>query len=108
MLLIDSASASFCLSIGHYFNFMFPESVFSKNVSNIFSSEKNRRLVLKFFNKSKQIYDIIKSDRQRRIKLLFHSKQSDLIIFFCEVVVRIFCNCFYLVSLDFLLLKNKI
>ena len=93
MLLTDSASASFCLSIGHYFNFMFPESVFSKNVSNIFSSEKNRRLVLKFFNKSKRIYEIIKSDRQRCIKLLFQSSLI-LLYFFVKFLLKFFVIVF--------------
>ena len=107
MLLVNSACASFCLSIDHYFKLMFPESVFSKNISKIFSSEKNRRFGLKFFYESKRIYEIIKSDGQRCIKFVVVSKQSDLTVIFCEVLVRIFCNCFYSVSLDFLLLKKQ-
>ena len=94
-------------SIDHYFKFMFPESVFSKNVAKIFSSEKNRRFGLKIFYESKRIYETSKSDGKRCIKFVAVSKQSDPIILFCEVPVRTFCNCFYSVSLDFLLLKEQ-
>ena len=107
MLLVDSASASFCSSIDHYFRLMFPESLFSKNVSKIFSSEKNRRFSLKIFYESQRVYETIESDGQRCIKFVAVSKQCDLIILFREALVRIFCNCFYLVSLDFLLLKDQ-
>ena len=44
---------------------------------------------------------------KRCIKFVAVSKQSDLIILFCKVPVRTFCNCFYSVSLDFLLLKEQ-
>ena len=52
-------------SIDHYFKFVFPESVFSKNVAKIFSSEKNRRFGLKNFYESRRIYETIKSNGKK-------------------------------------------
>ena len=79
MLLVNSACASFCSSIDHYFKLMFPESVFSKNISKIFSSEKNRRFGLKIFYESKRIYEIIKSDGQNVLSLLLFQSSLTLL-----------------------------
>ena len=86
---------------------MFSKNIFSQTTSEIFNVEKNDRFSLNIFYGSKNVYDIIKSDGQRCIKFVTVSSQSDLIILFAEVFVRIFCHHFYLVSLDFLFLPEK-
>ena len=60
------------------------------------------------FMEIKQFSEIIKSDEQRCIKFVTVLNQSDLIILFFEVFVRIFCYHFYLVSLDFCFFLNKL
>ena len=49
------------------------------------------------------------TDEQKyfHVKFVTVLNQSDLIILFAEVFVRIFCNHFYLVSLDFLFLPEQ-
>ena len=107
LLLLDNASVNFLSSIDHYFKFMFSKNIFSQTTSEIFNVEKNNRFSLNIFYGSKKVYDIIKSDEQRCIKLVTVSNQSDLIILFAEVFVRIFCHHFYLVWLDFLFLPEQ-
>ena len=83
---------------------MFSKYIFSHTASEIFNVQKNNRFSLYIFYGSKTVYKIIKSEEQRCIKFAAVLNQSDLIILFAEVFVRIFCHHFYLVSLDFLFL----
>ena len=107
LLLLHNASVSFRSSIDHDFKLMFSKNIFLQTTSEIFNVEKNDRFSLNIFYGNKKVYDIIKSDEQRFIKFVTVSNQSDLIILFAEVFVRIFCNHFYLVSLDFLFLPEQ-
>ena len=108
LLLLDNASVSFRLSIDHYFKLMFSKNIFSQTTSEIFNVEKNNRFSLNIFYGSKKVYDIIRSGEQRCIKFVTVSNQSDPIILFAEVFVRIFCHHFYLVLLDFFFFLNKL
>ena len=87
---------------------MFSKNIFSQTTSEIFNVEKNNRSSLNIFYGSKTVYKIIKSEEQRCIKFVTVLNQSDLIILFAEVFVRIFCHHFYLVSLDFCFFLNKL
>ena len=107
LLLLDNASVSFRLSIDHYFKLMFSKNIFSQTTSEIFNVEKNNRFSLNIFYGSKKVYDIIRSGEQRCIKFVTVSNQSDPIILFAEVFVRIFCHHFYLVLLDFFFLPEQ-
>ena len=86
---------------------MFSKYIFSHMASEIFNVQKSNRFSLYIFYGSKTVYKIIKSEEQRCIKFAAVLNQSDLIILFAEVFVRIFCHHFYLVSLDFLFLPEQ-
>ena len=90
-----------------FMKLMFFKNIFSQTTSEIFNVEKNNRSSLNIFDRSKTVYKIIKSEEQRCIKFFTALNQSDLIILFAEVFVRIFCHDFYLVSLDFLFLSEQ-
>ena len=108
LLLLHNASVSFRSSIDHDFKLMFSKNIFLQTTSEIFNVEKNDRFSLNIFYGNKKVYDIIKSDEQRFIKFVTVSNQSDLIILFAEVFVRISCHQIFLVLLDFLFLPEQI
>ena len=109
--LVLVTSARYCWSITHLLvsvhqliitlNLCFLKIIFSQTTSEISNVENNNRFNLKIFYGSKTVFETIKSDEQKCIKIVTVLNQSDLIILFAEVFVRIFCRPFHLVSLDF-------
>ena len=73
-------------------------SIFAYDVKLLFKNNFIMQLKLNICYKSLEQYTVLNSDQKRCLQLSVFQNEYDIIIKYCEVLVRIFFNFFYSVS----------
>ena len=90
-----------------FFRLVIAKSVFPPDLLEEFILQKNDQFRCNVFYESESKYQIIKSCEERCMKFIVAMNPTNLIISSFEVFVRFFCNFFYNLSKDCLLLSKK-
>ena len=73
-------------------------SIFAYDVKQLFKNNFITQFKLNICYKSLEQYTVLNSDQKRCLQLSVFQNECDIIIKYCEVLVRIFLNFFYSVS----------
>ena len=76
-------------------------SVFAYDVKQLFKNNFITQFKLNICYKSLEQYTVLNSDQKRCLQLSVFQNECDIIIKYCEVLIRIFFNFFYSVSESF-------
>ena len=76
-------------------------SIFAYDVKQLFKNNFITQFKLNICYKSLEQYTVLNSDQKRCLQLSVFQNECDIIIKYCEVLIRIFLNFFYSVSESF-------